>query len=277
MTAIAFRTRRTVGLTIFLAASATAWCVYWIANIALVRDLSVATGFALLALCVLLALFNARKRVPFLPLLSAAVWLQFHVYAGLFSGALFLIHIAFAWPTGTFETALAAVFSLTFLSGLFGLFISRTIPKRLTRRGEQVIFERIPALRRTIMERAEELVERDVTESGARAVADYYEGNLRTYFLGGRHFLAHLLQSNAPRHRIVTSMESQKRYLGEDERAVMDELRTLVEQKDDLDFQHACQMLLKFWLFVHIPLTFSLLIFAAVHTLLVLIYRPFWF
>ncbi|GAB4547976.1 MAG: hypothetical protein Tsb0013_08200 [Phycisphaerales bacterium] len=276
MSVVAFSARRTIGITVLLASCAIAWGVCWVADTALVRDHALATGIALLTLCLLLALFNGRKKVPFLPLLSGAAWLQFHIYAGLFSGMLFLLHISFRWPSGVFETALAALFALTFLSGLFGLFISRRLPKRLTRRGEQVLFERIPAHRRTIMERAEAVVERGVTESGARAVADFYEDNLRSFFLGGRNFYAHLFQSNAPRHRVLTSMDEHKRYLNEGERAVMDELRILVEQKDDLDFQHACQTLLKLWLFVHIPLTFALLVFAAVHTLLVLTYRPLW-
>lgn len=277
MSPVAFAKRRWIGILILVVASLALLVFWWVCETSLVAENAVGTGVALLTVCLMLAMFNARKKVPFLPLLSGAVWLQFHIYAGLFSGVLFLAHIAFRMPTGVFETVLAGVFALTFLSGVFGLIISRRLPKRLTRRGEQVLFERIPAYRRELMDRAELVVERGVKDSGARSVADFYESKLRAHFLGGRHFLAHLFQSNAPRHAIVGAMESHKRYLGAAECEVMDDLRDLALQKDDLDFQHACQTLLRLWLFVHIPLTFSLLVFAAVHTLLVVTYRLEWF
>jgi len=38
--------------------------------------------------------------------------------------------------------------------------------------------------------------------------------------------------------------------------------------KNNLDYQHALQMVLKGWLFVHIPLTYSLIVVAAVHGVL---------
>ena len=41
------------------------------------------------------------------------------------------------------------------------------------------------------------------------------------------------------------------------------------ETKDQLDFHQAMQGLLKGWLFVHIPLTYALLLFALVHLVLV--------
>ncbi len=49
----------------------------------------------------------------------------------------------------------------------------------------------------------------------------------------------------------------------------MGALKGLVEAKDDLDYQRALQGALKFWLFVHVPLTYGLLIFAAFHILVV--------
>lgn len=276
MSVVSFATRRTISVVAFAFASFFTLAIYWVLDTALVREFTLGTGIALLGVCLLLALFNARKKIPFIPALPGAVWMQFHIYLGLFSGVLFLVHISFNWPTGWFESLLALAFSLVFLSGVFGLVITRRLPRRLTMRGEQVLFERIPALRRTLMKRAEAVVEHGVTDSGARGVADFYDTTLRSYFIGGRNFLSHLAQSNAPRHRLVNEIECQKRYLTPAEMDVMDELKELALQKDDLDFQHACQTMLKLWLFVHIPLTFSLLVFAFVHAILVLTYRPFW-
>ncbi len=276
MSAVAFSKRRAIGIFVLVLASTAAVLLWLAAETALVRDVAVGSGIALLSVCLLLTLFNARKKVPFLPVLSGAAWLQFHIYAGLFSGVLFLVHICFRLPTGYFEWALALVFVGVFASGLVGLWLTRRLPRRLTRRGEQVIFERIPALRLELMHRAEAVVERGVEESGARSVADFYERELRPFFLGTRNFLEHCLHSNAPRHRVLSAMSAFERYVGSSEREVMNELRALVEQKDDLDYQHAGQTILKMWLFVHIPLTFSLLVLAGVHVVLVAIFQMRW-
>jgi peptidoglycan biosynthesis protein MviN/MurJ (putative lipid II flippase) len=52
----------------------------------------------------------------------------------------------------------------------------------------------------------------------------------------------------------------------------MDEIAELVRQKDGLDYHHSLQLTLKLWLFVHIPLTYGLLIFSFVHIVLVYAY-----
>ena len=46
------------------------------------------------------------------------------------------------------------------------------------------------------------------------------------------------------------------------------EMGSLIRGKDDLDHQDALQGTLKYWLFIHIPLTYSLLILSLVHALL---------
>ncbi|MEJ1973431.1 MAG: hypothetical protein WDM96_13500 [Lacunisphaera sp.] len=53
-----------------------------------------------------------------------------------------------------------------------------------------------------------------------------------------------------------------RRYLDPREVAYADQLGAVVEAKRGLDFQLAGQRLLKLWLFVHIPLSYALLISA---------------
>ena len=64
-------------------------------------------------------------------------------------------------------------------------------------------------------------------------------------------------------------MDNLSRYLNAEEREFHDRLRELVCKKDELDFHYALQLMLKVWLFVHVPLTYSLLIAAGVHMVLV--------
>jgi hypothetical protein len=42
-----------------------------------------------------------------------------------------------------------------------------------------------------------------------------------------------------------------------------------VRQKDGLDYHQALQFMLRGWLFIHIPLTYSLMIFSVMHIVLV--------
>ena len=53
------------------------------------------------------------------------------------------------------------------------------------------------------------------------------------------------------------------------QRAVLEKLAQLVRRKDGLDYHHALQTALKLWLFAHVPLTYSLIIFSLLHIVLV--------
>jgi len=71
-----------------------------------------------------------------------------------------------------------------------------------------------------------------------------------------------------PLHQLLSELDALDRYLNAEERETMTQLAEFVRAKDNLDFQRAVQGMLKGWLFVHIPLTYALLLFAAVHGLL---------
>ena len=68
------------------------------------------SGWALLLAIVFLAAYNVRKKLPFLPLGSSETWLQWHVYVGYFTFALFLVHLEFQAPMGWFEIVFSIIF-----------------------------------------------------------------------------------------------------------------------------------------------------------------------
>ncbi len=227
------------------------------------------TGWVLLGIMLLLTFYNGRKKIPFLPLLSSRDWLQFHIYAGWFTLLLFVFHIRFRVPTGWFEITLAALYGLVMLSGIVGLFISRAFPKRLTSRGGEVIYERIPVIRRKLRERAEELALRSIPDVQATTVADFYTQELAGFFSKPKNQIKHLFEVRSPLNQMLRRIEDLHRFLNTQERKTMSEIADLIRQKDGLDYHHSLQFTLKIWLFVHIPLTYSLLIFAFVHLVLV--------
>jgi hypothetical protein len=140
------------------------------------------TGWGLLALCVFLTAYNVRKKLPFLPLFSSRLWLQFHAYAGLFAGVLFAFHLRLSVPSGLFNRALAGLFLAVTISGILGWWISRAIPRRLTTAGGEVPFERIPVIRRDLRLKAEQTVLTAIPEAKATTLADFYTRELAPVF-----------------------------------------------------------------------------------------------
>jgi hypothetical protein len=266
-TLMKFSRRRLLNTLVLVVVGAAAWTLHLRAEINL-GHAAIVTGLALLGLCVALALFNARKKLPFIPMLRAATWTQIHVYAGWFSILLFLLHINFRPPTGPFNVTLAVVFALVALSGVFGIIVSRVMAFRLTLHGENVMFERIPALRTQLQREAEAIVVKSVEETKSTTIADFYATRLQPYFAHPRSRLRHLLGLETPLKAILADVNLLRRYTNEREHAILTELVGCLEAKDNLDFQLAGQGLLKYWLFVHIPLTASLLILGAIHGLI---------
>jgi hypothetical protein len=243
------------------------------------------SGWTMLWAVLFLMAYNIRKKIPFIPLGSSAAWLQLHVYVGWFTVLLFAIHIEFRFPTGLLEKILAGVFLIVVVSGAVGLWISRTFPPRLTRHrrvhlgnarhkwshfGEEIIYERIPDYHRQVREKAEELVVRSADVSRSHSIADFYSDRLHLFFNGPKHFWLHVLGSDRSIVNLLNEISILHRYLNEEEKTLIDELSYLVRFKHHIDFQHALQGLLKKWLFVHIPLTYTLLLFISVHVVLIL-------
>ncbi|HEY6170566.1 MAG TPA: hypothetical protein VI454_21205 [Verrucomicrobiae bacterium] len=263
-----FTRQRWVGTLLFLAASVVAVWTHLHFRGA-VSHWYFVTGWVLLAVMLVVALYNARKKLPFLPMISSEGWLQFHIYAGFFTGTLFLVHVDFRWPNGWFESSLAWIYFLVMASGVFGLVISRVFPQRLSIRGGEVFFEQIPTLRHHAASEAETLALASIPESSATTIADFYERRLRAFFAAPRHFWLHLMDSRRPLNTVLDDINDLRRYLNEKERGALTRLEQLVRQKDGLDYHHALQSMLKLWLFVHLPLTYSLLLFTAAHVVIV--------
>ncbi|MCH7686505.1 MAG: hypothetical protein IH899_07470, partial [Planctomycetes bacterium] len=129
------------------------------------RSFSYVSGWTLLVVILGLAAYNLRKKLPFLPLGSSSTWLQIHIYAGLLTAVLFLVHIEFRVPNGVFEIVLSLLYVLVFLSGLGGLALSRVFAMRFTANGEEVQFERIPFFIRQIQDEVHQMVLNGIAET----------------------------------------------------------------------------------------------------------------
>jgi hypothetical protein len=225
------------------------------------------TGWVLFAAMLVLALYNVRKKLPFLPLGNSETWLQIHIYLGFFTVLLFLIHVNWRNPHGPFEILLALLFTLVSGSGIVGLFLSRALARRLATRGGEVLFEKIPGLRYALKTEAEQL------SVGASAkspiIAEFYATQLASFFARPRNFWLHLAESRRPAGALLMELQDLLRFATETDSKTIEKLAALVRQKNGLDYHRSLQLALRLWLFVHIPLTYGLMIFIALHIVLV--------
>lgn len=234
------------------------------------RSVSYLTGWTLFVAVAALTLFNARKKISTVPVGRATLWLDIHVWLGALAVVIFAAHVHFRTPDGWVEGTLAVVFGIAVVSGMLGIWLSRAVPRRLRTRGEQVIFERQPIFRRRLREELEETMANAAT---SHSLSDFYAHRLIPFFAAPRNFWHHLLQSRAPAHTLLGELDRLGRYLDADERATQTRIAELIRAKDDLDYHYAHQSVLKYWLFVHIPVAYALIVIVIVHVALVYAYR----
>ena len=225
---------------------------------------SFTSGYVLLGSIIFLTLFNLRKKLTFLPVLgSAAMWMQLHIYVGLATFVIFGFHISWQIPNGMFEGFLAFLYLTVALSGVYGLYVTRRAPRQLTGLKEEVIYERIPLFRVQLARQTRSLVIKACESTDV--LAKFYANQLSAFFEKPRGLAYQLSPSGRRKRYLMNEIQNLDRYLADDQRHVTAKLKEMVQMKDDLDYHAAMQGRLKLWLFVHIGLTYSLLIVGMLH------------
>ncbi len=260
------RQRHALALVLTVIAAAGTWLAVALQEASLWQS-GYSTGWVLLGCLFFLAAYNLRKKIPCLPLAGTSRWwMQLHIYVALFSIAVFAMHIGWAMPDGGFEQLLAGLYVLVAGSGVYGLYATRTVPRRLTATGYEVIFEQIPGRRRHLARQARTLVLDTV--AGTDVLARHYVNQL-VHFMERPRSLAYNASPSLRRSRLlVEEIHQLDRYLTGAQRQASRDLAALVREKEDLDYHWALQGRLKLWLFLHIGLTYGLLVCAVLHGIL---------
>lgn len=131
MVELSFRARRLVSLSI------TAVAILLVASIARIGGNASSattnfTGWTLFGIVTLLMLIGLRRRIPVLPLGRMSNWMQVHLYVGIFSLGVYVLHVPAILGRGRFTCILSLLFLFVAFSGIYGIYVSRTLPKRLT-------------------------------------------------------------------------------------------------------------------------------------------------
>jgi hypothetical protein len=208
---------------------------------------------------------------------SAVRWRKFHIFVGYLLIAAFISHCDLSLPDTGFEWALWTGFVLVTLSGIFGTYLAWSLKAKHVI-DDGVSYDRIPARRAELARDAQANVAKTDTAVAAIAlpapphdawIRDLYTTHLRDFFQGQRNFTAHLIGSQRPLKRLTDEIDNLSRYVDQRSQEKLAAIRTLVIEKDRLDFARVHLGLAKAWPFVHVPVTYALFVLTLLHVLVV--------
>jgi hypothetical protein len=267
--------RTALGLLIVMISGGLFWLV-WVYGSAL-RDPRYLDGWILaVGMSAQLYFHMAIKKGRLSPK-SAMRWRKIHIFVGYLLVAAFISHSDFSLPDTGFEWALWASFALVTLSGIFGTYLAWSLR---VRHGidESFSYERIPARRVELAREVHAVVVEDdpaptllplPAPPHEAWIMDLYINHLRDFLQGPRNFTAHLIGSQRPLKRLTDEIDNLSLFVDQQSQEKLAAIKSLVVEKDRLDFARVYLGLTKGWLFVHVPVTYALVVLAVLHILVV--------
>lgn len=259
---------------LILAASGGLLWLVWIYGSGL-RDPRYLDGWILAAGMGLQVYFHIAIKTTKLSPKSARRLRKVHILIGYVLIAAFLSHSDFSLPDTTFEWTLWVGFVLVTLSGIFGTYLSRALKTR-HRIDDGVTFDRIPGLRGELAQELQSVVEKADPSAATIAlpglphdawIADLYVTHLRPFFQSQPNLASRLVGSQRPLKRMIGEIDSLSRYVDQHGQEKLAAIKSLVIEKDRLDFARTYLGLTKAWLFVHVPVTYALIGVTVLHVL----------
>jgi len=258
------------------AASAALFWLVWIYGNGL-RDPNYLNGWLLASGMSLQVYFHVSIKTGNMPPKAAKRWRRIHIIVGYVLVAAFLSHTDFTLPDTGFEWALWLGFMLVTLSGILGTYLAWAVRAK----GwidELVSYDKIPARRVEIARDVRAVVA--MTDRAAAAIAlpaaphdawimDLYTNHLQEFLKGQRNRVPHFLGSQRPLKRITDEIDSLSRFVDQRGQEKLAMIKDMVIEKDRLDFARVHFGLTKGWLFVHVPVTYSLVVLIVLHVLVV--------
>ncbi len=221
--------------------------------------------------------FHIANKTASLSPKAAARWRKVHIFVGYLLIAAFISHCELSLPDTGFEWALWTGFVLVTLAGIFGTYLAWSLKVKHAV-DESITYDRIPARRAELAREVHAAVAKPDPPAAAIAlpapphdawIMDLYATHLRDFFQGQRNFTAHLIGSQRPLKRLTDEIDSLSRYVDQRSQEKLAAIKNLVIEKDRLDFARVYLGLAKGWLYVHVPVTYALIVLTVLHVLVV--------
>jgi hypothetical protein len=249
------------------------------------------TGFLLMLFATLLSL---RKKFPVWRIGKAQTWMRGHLWLGLLSYPLILFHAGFSLG-GTLTNVLIWILTTIIISGLFGAALQHIMPRLITQRVPmETIYDQIDNVQKQLLAEADGLVAQ-VAKAASRnsiQIDPNASGILSTTTLIAveeepleklkeiygeriRPFLATRGDYRNPLYerKNAKGMFARLRTMTPPAvKEILDDIENICEEKRDLDRQSRMHRILHGWLFVHIPLSYAVIILGLIHAVAALRY-----
>jgi hypothetical protein len=270
-----YLTSQTVkGLLIAAISGGLFWLVWLYGNG--LRDPRYFDGWVLAGGMSLQLFFHIAIKTASLSPKSAARWRKIHILVGYLLIAAFISHSDFSLPDTGFEWALWASFVLVTLSGIFGTYLAWALRAKYGI-DERISYDNIPTRRAELAQDAYAVTKIDLPAAAIALPAtpydawimDLYTNHLRDFFQGQRNFTAHLIGSRRPLKRLTDEIDNLSPYVDKQSQMKLAVIKNLVVEKDWLDFARVYLGLTKGWLFVHVPVTYTLVVLTVLHVVVV--------
>lgn len=216
-------------------------------------------------------LLKAKKLSP----KATARWRSVHVCTGYFLIAALVSHSSMSMPDTGIEWALWATFVLITLSGILGAYLSWSLKQNRDTRTSSSN-ERIRARQGELAREVWEMVAK--THAGATVgglppppedawVSSLYEYHLKDYFAVRRGPVSWLGRNIGP--AVLEEIDELALYANPQNQERLEAIKSMVVERRQLDSASRRAVLTQAWQFVHVPLTYALVVLIVVHVVVV--------
>jgi len=243
-------------------------------------------GFAFM---IFAGLLGARKKVPVWRVGRAQTWMRGHLWLGLLSLPILLLHSGFRYGHGL-TAVLMTLLIFVVASGIFGAALQHYMPRVMTREVTmETIYEEISHVRAQLLGEAEELITEATAAPEKVAAAGAGAGDSAAAVAVSeeaaplRHFFDKELKP------FLDKPEARNSALGDAAQArsafvqlrtlvppalhtTIDDLENICEEERQLTRQSRLHLWLHGWLLLHIPVSLALLLLGAAHAVMALRY-----
>jgi hypothetical protein len=251
--------------------------------------LELAFGVIGFAFMIFAGLLGARKKVPVWRVGRAQTWMRGHLWLGLLSLPIIVLHSGFRYGHGL-TAVLMTLLVVVVASGIFGAALQHYMPRVMTREVTmETIYEEIGHVRAQLLEEAQELIAK-ATAVPEKAAAAAAPESMASSDVAAANDAAPLLNFfDSELKPFLDQPEGRGSALGDAAQArsaflhlrtlvppalhtAIDDLENICEEERELTLQSRLHVWLHGWLLLHIPLSLALLLLGAVHALMALRY-----
>jgi hypothetical protein len=248
-------------------------------------------GFAFMIFAGLLSL---RKRFPVWRMGRAQSWMRGHLWLGLISYPIIFLHSGFSFGHGALTFWMMVLFTVVIVSGLVGAALQHYMPRMVTQMVPmETIYGDSAHVLRDLQEEAERIVADvcgpvvamsataasasgmsistlvQVMDKAASAeMQRFYEQEMLPYLKQAGARSSVLANTNAA----AAIFKNLRTLLPATVHEALSDLENICYEKRQIDLQARLHRILHGWLFVHIPLSYALLVMGAIHAVVALRY-----